>query len=119
MAVARLQTDIGRNSTAIGNVNANLTTVGRDVSRLRKDAADRRKEIAGVKNSLSQTTDAVVMLPILQTALGANNPQLTELLPLLLLGGLGTSPGTDGSMASGMFDNNMMMMLLLVLAIGK
>jgi len=116
MAIAELRRNITQNSTAIQRVNTSVTAVGRDMARVRKDAADRRKDITGIKKTLGQTADTVMMLPLLQQSLGANN-QLTELLPFLLLSGIDTGSGSDGS--GGMFGNNMMMMLLLVLTLGK
>jgi hypothetical protein len=116
-AITGLQNDISRNSAAIRQVDSRVAAVGRDVARVRKDSADRRKDVTGLQNGLAKTQQAVEILPILENALGSNTA-LADILPFLVLGGIGTGTGTGGDTSTGLFGNDMMMMLVLVLALG-
>lgn len=106
-AVSKLNSDIGRNSTAIQKVNTGLTTLGRDVHRQTGTVRDARKDIG-------QLRDAIIMMPLLSNALGGGST-LSMLFPMMLLSGVGES-GSARDSGGGMLGGDQSTMMLMVLA---
>ncbi|HET9198986.1 MAG TPA: hypothetical protein VFN92_12130 [Solirubrobacterales bacterium] len=109
-AVNKLNGDISRNSTAIQRVNTSVTALGRDVRRQSSRARDARKDIG-------QLRDALVIMPLLSSTMGAGNPMMSALLPMLMLSGIGESAqaGSSGS-SGGMLGGDQTTMMMLVMA---
>jgi hypothetical protein len=110
MAVNKLNGDISRNSSAIQRVNTGLTTLGRDVRRQGGTLKDVRKDIGLLR-------DAVVLVPLLTKSLGATNPALSAIFPMMMLSGVGESgAGASGGSGGGMLGGDSTTTMLLVLA---
>ena len=135
-AMARVGQQIKTNSDAVKTLNTRVATLSTDVTRqaadLRKEATTRRRETAALRRELRQTREMVGIIPLLSqprsVQLGADVGNLradnrvvidsgdsfSAILPLLLLGGLGSGGGTSGG-AEGGSDNNSMLLFALLL----
>ncbi|QIS14223.1 hypothetical protein [Nocardia arthritidis] len=111
MAVQRLDGYINRNGAAIKRVNASVTTLGRDVKR-------QGGQLKTIRQDLSTARDAIILLPLLTNAFKGTNSTLGALLPILLLGGFGSSGGQSGSGGGllGSSDSTTMMIMVLALS---
>jgi hypothetical protein len=116
MVIGQFNSRIGQNSNAIQRVNASMAGVGRD---LRRQAAS----IRGVRRDVSQLRDLSLILPLLQTTIGQDNPQLALLLPFLLAGGIGSDTGSGSYGGGGLFggggNSGLLMILLLTSVLNK
>jgi hypothetical protein len=143
-ALAQVGKQIKTNSDAIKAVNGRVNTIGADVSRqataLKKEIEERKKDNNALRNNVQLAT----LLPLLVrpsskdvTGAVANTTlvsgdkvlvdkadSLTTLLPVLLLGGLGTSSdstssGSTSSGGIGGFNDPTTLLLVVLAASGK
>ncbi len=139
-ALARVDSKINVNSKAVRSLDGRVSGVAAQQSRqaaaLHKETATRKKDIEAVKNNLQNTVTLVALLPLLtptQPTLGPvqgtapppgaqlNPPPsaITQILPLLLLTGLGNGgSGGSGGLLGGM-DSSMLLVLALALSAGR
>lgn len=133
-ALARVGAQIKTNSDAIKEVNTRLSAINAEQTRqaaaLKKAIAEQKKETAVLKNNIQ----LAALLPLLirpatrtitKTAGGLtegdkvlidSGDSLSALLPLLLLGGMGSAPADGASSGLGGGFNDPTTMLLVVLA---
>ena len=135
-SIQRVDAKITTNSDAIKAVNARVNTLGTDVARqttvVKKETDERKKDVSGLRNNVQLSA----LLPLLTqpktkdvTAENVSGTGLTKgdkilvdgsnslsaLLPVILLGGLGTS--SDSSSSGGAGGMNDLTTLFLVLAL--
>jgi hypothetical protein len=136
-ALARVGAQIKTNADAIKAVNGRLNTVSADISRqaaaLKKETEERKKEINGLKNTVQLSALLPLLMKQESVAVPADSTltqfagkkvvvestdSLTALLPILLLGGLGT-PSEGATAGAGGLGDPMTMMLVVLAASGK
>lgn len=110
MAIAGVNRSITKNSTAIASVNHTVGRIGNDVRQFRKQSTTTRQDIGTLR-------DAVVLTPLLSSTIGAGgNPLLGALLPMMMVGSIGSdsSSQTSGGMFGGGGGDSMMMMMMVL-----
>ena len=135
-ALARVGAQIKTNADAIKTLNARVATVSADVAAaataLKKEVADRKKETDTLKRDLRQTREMAGIIPLLlqphsvtttsdvggiqkgTRVMTDSGDSLSAVLPLLLLGGLGTGGGSGSGSGDGGSDSSMLLLALLL-----
>ena len=133
-AMDKVGAQIKTNSDAITSVGSRLNTTA---AQLRKEFDERKKDSDAIRGDVNQKVSMLALLPLIMTpptytiptgtVVGATtttapiniSPPATSmtnaLLPRLVVGGFGSSPG-GGSGSSGGMDNTMLLVMALVLA---
>jgi hypothetical protein len=139
-SLEKVSEQIKANSTAIQTVNNRVEAVAADQAKqadaIRKEMAERRKQDDSQRRDVNQKLQLLTLLPFISKpatkeirtrvsgedqdrtvkVLVEDDDTFSQLLPLLLIGGLGGS-GLGGSGSDGSSDSSMP--LLLLLALGK
>ena len=130
LALARVSAQIKTNSTAVATLTTRVNTVN---DTIKKEQAARKKDSEAIRGDVRQMRDMTMLLPFLSgsttRSMTANTAGLqqgdkvliqgdtfSQLMPLLLLGGMGSGGGGmfGGSGSSGGSDNSMMMMMMVL-----
>jgi hypothetical protein len=133
-AMARVGAQIKTNSDALKTVNSRVATLGTDMTKqaaeIKKIATGRSKDTAGLRRDLNSTRQMAAIMPLLSTpktftltsAAGGlaqgtkvvvdSGDNMSMLLPLLMMGGMGGGSGEGGS-GGGMGDMMLPMVLLM------
>jgi len=139
---AKIETVRAALSKMIADTNAAVRAVDNKAIRLANDQSRHRKavnaKIKNVQRDLAQTRELAAVLPLLtsQTSRALSTPvanlnagdrvmldsgdRLTQLLPLLLLGGMGgSSEGESGSSGSLFGSSDSLLPLVLIMSLGR
>ena len=134
--IQRVDAKIATNSDAIKAVNARVGTLDTDMSRLatalKKETEERKKQVSTLGNNVQLSALLPLLTPQKTKEIKADDTNtglskgdkvlvdgsssLTALLPLILLGGMGTSSDASSSGSAGGM-NDPMMMVVLALAL--
>lgn len=109
MAIANVNKSVRTNSAAIASVNRTVSRIGRDVTQS-------RRTVANTRNDISTLRDAVIMGPLLAGTIGSQNPLMSALAPMMLVGSIGSDQaGASANSRPNMFGGGDQMTTMIML----